>query len=61
MEEKEKFGTIIVNGKMVNLDTAPLDELKQHEDYVKAKIHEKKEKIKKMLFDDHNDADELEK
>ena len=38
---EEKFGTIFINGKLVNLDEAPLEELK--------KILEKTEKEKKEL------------
>jgi len=49
MEENEKFGTMVIDGKIVNLDTMPLEELQQLEEKLKKQVEEKKKKIIDVL------------
>lgn len=49
MDENEKLGTMVVDGKIVNLDTMPLEELQQLEEKLKKQVEEKKKKIIDVL------------
>lgn len=51
MEENEKFGTIVVDGKVVNLDNTEIEDLKKLEEKLKEKIQQKKKKIINYLDD----------
>lgn len=45
----EKMGTIILNGKIYNLDSMSPEELSELEEEVKEQVENKKNEIKKML------------
>lgn len=45
MDENEKLGTMVVEGKIVNLDTMSLEELQKLEENLKKQVEEKKKKI----------------
>jgi len=49
MEENEKFGTIVVDGKIVNLDTISQEELEKVLNKLETQIEEKKKIIKEQL------------
>ncbi len=51
MDNNEKFGSIIVEGKVINLDNTKIEDLKKIEEDLKVKIQQKKEKIKSYLED----------
>lgn len=48
-EKEEEFGTIIVDGKIINLDKASEEELKKIEDKLKKEEEEIREKVDKIL------------
>lgn len=50
METDEKLGTIIVDGKIVNLDSAPVEELEKIEVKLKASIEDIQSKIMECLM-----------
>ena len=51
MDNNEKFGSIIVEGKVINLDNTKIEDLKKIEEDLKVKIQQKKKKIKNYLED----------
>lgn len=51
---EEKLGTVIIDGKVVDLDKAPVEELEKMKDKLKKQIAEIKKQIESTL-------DELEK
>ena len=56
MEEKdEEFGTIIVDGKIINLDKAKPEELENIRKKLEQKEAELKAKIDKLLFEDDDE------
>lgn len=49
MGENERFGTIVVDGKVINLDTTEVKDLKELEEKLKKEVEQKKKKIKNDL------------
>ena len=52
MEENEKFGTIVADGKIINLDTISQADLEKVLNKLEAQIEEKKKMIKEQLEND---------
>lgn len=48
-EKEEQFGTIIIDGKIINLDKASEEELEKLEDKLKKEEEEIREKIDRIL------------
>ena len=51
-ENNEKFGTIVVDGKIINLDSLTPEELEQLKGELLKKEVEIRENIDKLLFED---------
>lgn len=50
MKDK-KLGKIIIDGKIIDLDNIPLDDLKSMQEEISKKEDEKREEIEKLLQD----------
>ena len=51
MDNNEKFGSIIVDGKVINLDNAKIEDLEKLEEELKEKIQQKEKEIMNYLED----------
>ena len=52
MEENEKLGKILIDGKVIDLDSAPVSELEELENKLEAEIEKQKKIIEDNLFSD---------
>ncbi len=52
MDENDKLGTVLVDGKVVNLDTASIEELEKIEKQLLKKIEESRQKIDEYVTED---------
>ncbi len=59
MEENEKLGKMLIDGKVVDLDTATISELETIEDKLKVDIEKIKKIISDKLFSDVDSVVEL--
>lgn len=59
MEENEKIGKLLIDGKVVDLDTATISELETIEDKLKVDIEKIKKIISDKLFSDVDSVVEL--
>ena len=49
---KEKFGSIVIDGKFINLDTASVEELEKYEKIIDEKIEENREAVMEFVTED---------
>ena len=54
---EEKLGKIVVDGKLIDLDTMPLDELKKLQKEIGKKERKKREEIYEYLERDSDDEE----
>lgn len=55
MEENEKLGTIIIDGKVINLDTVSPDEMEKLENMLEQEIEDQRKLIENEIFSEINE------